>query len=95
MGGAISLFGVGYSFFQSSGNNKDNNINGIDIMNIDNAKIKLKNGKNLSIGYGMTDRNKIDLNDPFTIVSALASCLVGIYATHNHINSKSKNEGNM
>ena len=49
----------------------------------------------MSIGYGMTDKNKIDLNDPFTIVSALASCLVGIYATHNHINSKSKNEGNM
>ena len=64
-------------------------------MNIDKAKIKLKNGKNMSIGYGKTDKIKIDLNDPFTIVSALASCLVGIYATHNHINSKSKNEGNM
>ena len=89
LGGAISLFGIGYSYFQSSGNNKNNNINGIDIMNIDKAKIKLKNGKNMSIGYGMTDGNKIDLNDPFTIVSALASCLVGIYATHNHINSKS------
>ena len=89
------MFGIGYSYFQSSGNNKDNNINGIDIINIDKAKIKLKNGKNMSIGYGMTDKNKIDLNDPFTIVSALASCFVGIYATHNHINSKSKNEGNM
>ena len=39
--------------------------------------------------------NKIDLNDPFTIVSALASCLLGIYATQNHFNSKSKNEGDM
>ena len=95
LGGAISLFGIGYSYFQSSGNNKDNNINCIDIMNIDKAKIKLKNGKNMSIGYGMTDKNKNGLNDPFTIVSALASCLLGIYATHNHINSKSKNEGNM
>ena len=95
LGGAISLFGIGYSYFQSSVDNKDNNINGIDIMNIDKAKIKLKKGKNMSIGYGITDENKIDLNDPFTIVSALASCLVGIYATHNHINSKSKNEGDM
>ena len=43
----------------------------------------------------MTDKNKIDLNDPFTIVSALDSCLLGIYATHNHIKPKSKNEGNM
>ena len=93
--GAISLFGIGYSYFHSSGNNQDNNFNGIDIMNIDKAKLKLKNGKNMSVGYGMTDKNKIDLNDPFTIVSALASCLLGIYATHNHINSKSKNEGNM
>ena len=91
MGGAISLFGIGHSYFHSSGNNKDNNINGIDIMNIDKAKIKYKNGKNMSIGYGMTDKHKIDLIDPFTIVSALASCLVVIYATHNHINSKSKN----
>ena len=78
LGGAISLFGIGFSYFQSSGNNKHNNINGIDIMNIDKEKIKLKNGKNMSIGYGMTYKNKIDLNDPFTIVSALASCLVGI-----------------
>ena len=70
MGGAISLFGNGYSYFQSSGNNKDNNINGIDIKNIDKAKIKLKNGKNMSIDYGKTDKNKIDLNDPFNIVSA-------------------------
>ena len=91
MGGAISLCGIGYSYFQSSGNNKDNNINGIDIMKIDKAKIRLKNDKNMSIGYGMPDKNKIDLIDPFTIVSALASCLVVIYATHNHNNSKSKN----
>ena len=95
LGGASSLFGIGYSYFQNSGNNKDNKINGIDIMNIDKAKIKLKNVKNMSIGYGMNDENKIDRNDPITIVSALASCLVGIYAIHNHINSKSKNEGNM
>ena len=49
----------------------------------------------MSIVYGMTDKNKIDLNDPFTIVSALAGCLVGIYATRNRINSKPKNEGNV
>ena len=29
------------------------------------------------------------------IVCLLASCLVSIYATHNRINSKSKNEGDM
>ena len=95
LGGAISLFGIGYSYFQSSGKHKDNNINGKDIMNIDKGKNKIKIGKNMSIGYDMTDKNKIDLNDPLTIISALASCLVGVYATHNHINSKSKNEGNM
>ena len=89
------MVGFGNSYFQKHGNNKDNNINGIDIMNIDKAKIKLKNGKNMSIGYGMSDKNKIDLNDPFTIVSAVASCLLGIFATHNHNNSKFKNEGNM
>ena len=49
----------------------------------------------MSIGYGMTDKNKFDLNDPFTIVSALASCIVSIYATHNHINSNSKNGDSM
>ena len=42
LGGAINLFGIRYSYFQSSGNNKDNNINVIDIMNIDKAKIKKK-----------------------------------------------------
>ena len=95
LGGANSLFGIGYSYSQSSGNNKDNNINGKNIMNIDKAKIKLKNCKSMSIGYVMNDKNKIDLNDPFNIICALASCLIAVYATHNHINSKSKNEGNM
>ena len=95
LGGAITLFGIGYSYFQSSGNNKDNNIKGIDIMNINKSKIKIKNGKNMSISYGMNDQIKIDLIDPFNIICALASCLIAIYATHNHINSKSKNEGNM
>ena len=40
-------------------------------------------------------KRKIDLNDQFTIVSALASFLVGVYATHNLINFKSRNEGYM
>ena len=30
----------GYSYFQKHGNNNDNNFNGIDIMNIDRAKIR-------------------------------------------------------
>ena len=58
LGGAISLFGIGYSYFQTNGNNKDKNINGLDIMNIDKAKIKLKNGKNMLIGYGKSDKKK-------------------------------------
>ena len=42
LGEAISLFGIGYSYFQKCGSKNDNNIIGIDIMNIDKAKIKLK-----------------------------------------------------
>ena len=64
-------------------------------MDIDKAKIKLKNGKNMTIGYGLIDKNNYDLNHPLNIACMLASCLVSIYATHNHINSKSKNEINM
>ena len=94
LGGAISLLGIGYSYFQKCGNN-NNNINGIDIMNIDKAKIKLKNGKNMTIGYGLIDKNNHDLNNPFNIVCVLASCLISIYASYNHINSETKNEGNM
>ena len=64
-------------------------------MDIDKAKIKLKKCKNMTIGYGLIDKNNCDLNHPFNIVCMLASCLVSIYATHNHNNSKSKNKGNM
>ena len=64
-------------------------------MDIDKTKIKLKNGKNMTISYGLIDKSNYDLNHPFNIVCMLASCLVSIYATNNHINSKSKNEGNM
>ena len=48
--GMVTMVGFGYSYFQKHGNNNDNNFNGIDIMNIDKAKIKLKNGKNMTIG---------------------------------------------
>ena len=64
-------------------------------MDIDRAKTKLENGKNITIGYGLIEKNNYDLNHPINIVCMLASCLVSIYATHNHINSKYKNEGNM
>ena len=64
-------------------------------MDIDKAKTKLKNGKNMTIGYGLIDKNNNDPNHPFNIVCMLASCLVSIFATQNHINSKSKNEDNM
>ena len=91
----IAIVGAGYTYFQKRGKNINNNINGIDIIDIDKAKFKLKNGKNMTIGYGLIDKNNSDLNHPFNIVCMLASCLVSIYATHNHINSKSKNEGNL
>ena len=38
--GMVNMVGFGYSYFQKHGNNNDNNFNGIDIMNIDKAKIK-------------------------------------------------------
>ena len=60
------------------------------MMDIDKAKTKLKNGENMTIGYGLIDKNNYDLNPPFNIVCMLASCLVSIYATHNHINSNLK-----
>ena len=90
----ITMVGFGYSYIQNHGNN-NNNFNGIDIMNIDKAKIKLKNCKNMTIGYGLIDKSNYDLNHPFNIVCMLGSCLVSIYATHNHINSNSKNGDSM
>ena len=89
--GVISVLGIGYSYYQKCGNNNDNNINGIDIMEIDKAKIKLRNGK-MTIGYGLIDKDKINLNDPFNIIYMLAISLVSIYATHNVINSRTKND---
>ena len=61
-------------------------------MDIEKAKIKLRNGKKITIGYGLTDTNKIDLNDPFNMIYMLAISLVSIFATHNVINSKTKND---
>ena len=49
----------------------------------------------MTIGYGMTNKNKIDFNDPLNIVCVLVSCLISIYATHNHINSNSENGDSM
>ena len=89
------MVGFGYSYFQKHGNDNDNNFNGTDIMNIEKAKIKLKNGKNMTIGYCLIDKSNYDLNLSFHIVCVLASCPVSIYATHNHNNSISKNESNM
>ena len=64
-------------------------------MDVDKAKIELRDGKKMTIGYGLIDKDKIDLNDPFNIIYMLANSLVSIYATHNVINSKSKNDDNM
>ena len=97
--GVISVLGIGYSYYQKSGNKIDNyinkNFNGIDIMDIDKAKIKLINGKKMTIGYGLIDKDKIDLNDSFNIIYMLASSLVSIYANHNVNNSKTKNNNKM
>ena len=95
----ISVLGIGYSYYQKCGNNNDNNINnnnnGIDIMDIDKAKIKLRNVKKMKIGYVFIDKDKIDFNDPFNIIYMSAISLVSIYATHKVINSKTKNDDNM
>ena len=40
--GIVTMVGFGYSYFQKHGNNNDNNINGVDIMEIDKANFKLK-----------------------------------------------------
>ena len=94
--GVISVSGIGYSSYHKCGYNNDNNIrnniNGIDIMDIEKAKIKLRNGKKMTIGYGLIDKAKIDFNDPFNIIYMLAISLVSIYATHNVIISKTKND---
>ena len=70
--GVISVLGIEYSYYQKVGNNNDhninNNINGIDIIDIDKAKFKLRNGKKMTIGYGLIDKVKIDLNDSFNII---------------------------
>ena len=82
--GVISLFGFAYSYDQKYGtNNINDNINGIDIMNMDRAKIRLRIGKTLTIGYVIFN-NK---NETLDIISILGYCLVSIYATHNVINS--------
>ena len=97
--GVISVLGIGYSYYLKCGNNNDNNINnninGIDIIDIDKEKIKLRNGTKMTIDYGLIDKYNIDLNDPFNIIHILAISLVSIYASHNDINPKTKNHDNM
>ena len=46
----------------------------------------------MTLGYGLIDKNKIALNDPFNIIYMLDISLVSIFATHNVINSKTKND---
>ena len=46
----------------------------------------------MTIGYGLIDKDKIDFNDAFNIIYMLAISLVSFYATHNVINSKTKND---
>ena len=49
----------------------------------------------MTIGYGLIDKDKTDLNDSFNIIYMLAISLVSIYSTQNVINSKTKNDDNM
>ena len=56
-------------------------------MNIDRATIRLRNGKELTIGYVIFN-NK---NETLDILSLLGCCLVSIYASHNVINSPPRN----
>ena len=61
-------------------------------MDIEKAKMKLRSGRKMTIGYGLTDTNKTDLNDPFNMIYKIAISLVSMFATHNVINSKTKND---
>ena len=85
--GVIGIMGFGYRYLQKK-LKTDNN--GLDITKIDTAKIKLKNGKNISIGYGSND--KLDFNDPTNIVSMLVICIIVIFSGHETINSKTEND---
>ena len=92
----IGIFGFVYSYYQKYGNKKfnnekNNNINGIDIMDIDKVYIKLRNGKNMTIGNGLID----DDNETYNIICILGISLVSVYATYKVINSKTKNDDNM
>ena len=46
-------------------------------MDIDHAKINLRNGKKLTIGYGVFTNNK----ETFDVICILAISLTSIYAT--------------
>ena len=56
-------------------------------MNIEKAKIRLRNEKKLTIVYGIFNNNK---NEALDILSILGCCLGSIYATHNVINLQLK-----
>ena len=58
--GVNSVFGIEYSYYQKLGH-KNNNISVLYILNIDKAKIRLSNGKKLTIGYDvLTNDNSSD-----------------------------------
>ena len=68
----LTIFGFAYSYFQKYSDNKNDNIKGIDIMNIDKAKFTLRNGKKLTIIYGIFDNR----NEALHIVSILGIILI-------------------
>ena len=87
------MFGIIHGYYQKHGyDNYNDNINGIDIMNIDTAKIKLRNGKKFTIGFGIFKINNAPSLDTLCI---LAISLISIYATHNNNISATKNDLNI
>ena len=93
--GKITIFGFAYSYYQKHGDNNSNTnndkINGIDIRNIDKAKIKCRIGKKVTKGSGEFNNN----NQTIDIKRILAISLISIYANHNLIKSTSKTDVNM
>ena len=63
----FSLMGIIYCCFHKFGTNINNNIRGLDLLDIENANIGLNNGKKLTIDYGITNRVTILLNRIYSL----------------------------
>ena len=80
---------MAYSYYQKYGNNNNNDsIIGIDKIDINKAKIRLRNGKKLTLGLDVFNNN----NETLDVTCILAISLISIYTTHNDIKSPNKND---